>query len=81
STTATSVSLALGGGTATGSGTDYGSATATNLQVSTDGGATWGNATTATIAAGSTSVLVRTPITDDLINEVTETFDLTVTRT
>ncbi|MBC3876154.1 hypothetical protein H8K55_21420, partial [Undibacterium sp. LX15W] len=26
-------------------------------------------------------VLVRTPITDDLINEVTETFDLTVTRT
>ncbi|MFZ6820699.1 hypothetical protein, partial [Undibacterium sp. Ji22W] len=62
-------------------GTDYGSATATNLQVSTDGGTTWNNAATATIAAGATSVLVRTPITDDLISEVNETFDLTVTRT
>ncbi|MFZ6820687.1 hypothetical protein ACO0KW_20490, partial [Undibacterium sp. Ji22W] len=41
----------------------------------------WNNAATATIAAGATSVLVRTPITDDLISEVNETFDLTVTRT
>ena len=81
STQATTVNLALGGGNATGSGTDYGSATPSNLQVSTDGGLTWNNATTATIAAGSTSVLVRTPITDDSINEPAETFNLTATTT
>jgi hypothetical protein len=81
STQSTSVSLALGGGTATGTGTDYGSGTATNLQVSTDGGTTWTNATTATIAAGSTSVLVRTPIINDALDEANETFSLTATRT
>nr|CBA31110.1 hypothetical protein Csp_C26910 [Curvibacter putative symbiont of Hydra magnipapillata] len=81
STTATSVNLALTNGSATGTGTDYGSATATNLQVSTDGGTTWSNATTATIAAGTTSVLVRTPITNDALDEVNENFTLTATRT
>ncbi|WP_425584668.1 Calx-beta domain-containing protein, partial [Viridibacterium curvum] len=80
-TTATTVSLALANGTATGTGTDYGSGTATNLQVSTDGGTTWTNATSATIAAGSTSVLVRTPITEDAIAESAENFTLTATRT
>ncbi|MFZ6820128.1 Calx-beta domain-containing protein, partial [Undibacterium sp. Ji22W] len=81
STSATSFSLGLAGGNAIGSGTDYGSLAASNLQVSTDGGTTWNNATSGTIAAGSTSVLVRTPITDDLINEANETFQLTATRT
>ena len=42
---------------------------------------TWTDATTATIAAGTTSVLVRTPIVDDALNEAAETFTLTATRT
>ncbi|MBI3902098.1 MAG: type I secretion C-terminal target domain-containing protein [Nitrosomonadales bacterium] len=78
---ATTVSLALANGTATGGGVDYGSGTGTNLQVSTDNGTTWTNATSTTIAAGTTSVLVRTPITDDLLLEPTENFTLTATRT
>jgi len=78
---ATGVNLALAAGTATGGGVDYGAAGATNLQVSTDNGATWSNATGATIAPNDTYVLVRTPITADLLNEVSETFTLTATRT
>ena len=39
------------------------------------------NATSATIAAGSTSVLVRTPIVNDLLDEAAETFTLTATTT
>jgi VCBS repeat-containing protein len=81
STAATAFSFALANGTATGGGTDYGAAGATNLQVSTDNGATWSNATTATIPAYSTYVLVRTPITADVLNEVSESFTLTATRT
>jgi hypothetical protein len=76
STTATTVSLGTAAGTAT-AGSDY----TTALQVSTDGGTTWAAATSATIAAGSTSVLVRAPIVDDAINESSETFSLTATRT
>ena len=34
-----------------------------------------------TIAAGSTSVLVRTPIVNDLLDENAETFTLTATNT
>jgi VCBS repeat-containing protein len=81
STTATQFSLALTNGTATGGGVDYGAAGATNLQVSTDNGATWVNATTAIIAANTTYVLVRTPILADVAFEVSETFTLTATRT
>jgi VCBS repeat-containing protein len=81
SSVATVFSLALANGTATGGGTDYGAAGATNLQVSTNNGATWVNATTATIAPSDTYVLVRTPITADVLNEVGETFTLTATRT
>jgi uncharacterized repeat protein (TIGR01451 family) len=81
STTPVSFSLALANVTATGGGTDYGTGGAGNLQVSTDGGATWADAGSATIAAGQTSVLVRTPITDDALNEAAETFTLTATRT
>ena len=51
-----------------------------NLQVSTDGGTTWNDAATATIAAGQLSVLVRTPITNDLLDEAPEAFTLTATR-
>jgi hypothetical protein len=75
------VDLALSNATAIGGGVDYGAADATNLQVSTDGGATWNDAVSATIAAGTTSVLVRTPLSDDLLAEGGETFTLTATRT
>ncbi|WP_020182457.1 retention module-containing protein [Methylotenera sp. 1P/1] len=81
SSVATTFSLALANGTATGGGVDYGAAGATNIQVSTDNGATWSNATTATIPINGTYVLVRTPITQDNITEVSETFTLTATRT
>ena len=78
---AVSFNLALTDVTARGGGTDYGAAGAGNLQVSTDGGTTWNDATVATFVPGTTSVLVRTPITDDLLHENTETFTLTATRT
>jgi VCBS repeat-containing protein len=73
------MNLALTAGTATGGGTDYGAAGATNLQVWN--GSTWVNATTATIAAGATSVQVRTPITDDFRSDNGETFTLGATVT
>jgi hypothetical protein len=67
--------------TAKGAGTDYGKSGAGNLQVSTDGGVTWTDATSVTFAPGTTSVLVRTPITNDRLDEKVETFTLTATRT
>ncbi|MDP2246487.1 MAG: Calx-beta domain-containing protein, partial [Nitrosomonadales bacterium] len=48
---------------------------------STDGGATWVNVSSVTIPAGSSSVLVRTPVIDDALNEFDETFSLTATTT
>ncbi|MEY2876383.1 MAG: hypothetical protein RLZZ373_3754, partial [Pseudomonadota bacterium] len=81
SATATTVALALTAGTATGAGTDYGSTGSSNLQVSTDGGATWADATTATFAPGITSLLVRTPLNNDKAIEAAETFTLTATTT
>ena len=45
SSTATTVSLALTAGTALGAGVDYGTAGVGNLEVSTNGGATWTSAT------------------------------------
>ncbi len=77
STTPVSFSLGLADGSATGGGTDYGAV----LEVSTDGGATWNASATATIAAGATSVLVRTPIANDALSEGSENFTLTATRT
>ena len=77
STTPVSMNLALANGTATGGGVDFGAA----LEVSTDGGTTWTAGSTATIAAGNSSVLVRTPVNDDALNEAPETFSLTATRT
>jgi Ca2+-binding RTX toxin-like protein len=76
---ATTVSLVLNNGTATGLGTDFGSNSATNLQVSTNGGASWVNATSATFAPGATSVLVRTPIVNDNTAETNENFSLVST--
>ncbi|MDO9420112.1 MAG: Calx-beta domain-containing protein [Herminiimonas sp.] len=81
SSVATTISLVLSNGTATGGGVDYGSSGATNLQVSFDGGSTWSNATSATIPAGSSSFVVRTPVVDDALNEFNETFSLTATKT
>ncbi|MBI5276957.1 MAG: type I secretion C-terminal target domain-containing protein, partial [Burkholderiales bacterium] len=75
---ATTVSLALASGTAA-VGTDTGSNA--TLEVSTDGGTTWITATAATIAASTTSVLVRTAITDDALDEAAEGFTLTATQT
>ena len=60
-------SLALADDTATGAGTDYGTAGADNIQVFVSG--SWANATSVTIPAGSMSVQVRTAITDDAIDE------------
>ena len=50
-----------------------------NIQVFVSG--SWVNATSVTIPAGSMSVQVRTAITDDAIDEPSEAFDLTATRT
>ncbi|WP_295006694.1 Calx-beta domain-containing protein, partial [uncultured Dechloromonas sp.] len=72
----TTVSLSLANGTAT-APADY----TTALQYSTNGGATWTTGTSATIAAGSTSILVRVPIVNDILDEANETFTLTATRT
>jgi hypothetical protein len=60
-------------------GTDTGAQNA--LQVSTDNGTTWATASAATIAAGKTSVLVRTAIVNDTAGESTETFTLGATVT
>lgn len=77
--------LALTAGSATGGGTDYGDSGSTNLQYSTDGGATWTdytwNGTTGDRPSvpGNGSILVRTPIVDDNLADNNETFALTVT--
>ncbi|WP_374539644.1 Calx-beta domain-containing protein, partial [Micromonospora aurantiaca (nom. illeg.)] len=76
SAVATTVSLGLANGSATQPG-DY----TTALEVSTDGGTTWTPATSATFAPGATSVLVRTPVVNDSLAEVTENFTLTATTT
>jgi hypothetical protein len=79
--------MALTAGTATGAGTDYGSATASlNLQYSLDGGATWVSysasfAATLTGAGLTSGLLVRTPITNDIAPDNSETFTLSVTPT
>ena len=73
---ATTVGLSLADGTAS-TPADYGSA----LEVSTDAGATWTPATSATFAPGATSVLVRAPVVDDAIDELDETFSLSATTT
>jgi hypothetical protein len=80
------LALALANGTATGSSTDYGSGTATNLEYSLNGGTTWTTYTGAFINAltgtgVTTGLLVRTPITNDSTPDNNETFTLTATPT
>ncbi|MBL8430067.1 MAG: type I secretion C-terminal target domain-containing protein, partial [Dechloromonas sp.] len=72
----TTVSLSTTNGTAT-SPSDY----TTVYQVSTNGGSSWTTASSVTIAAGSTSVLVRVPVVNDTRDEANEGFSLTATRT
>ena len=72
-----SVSIALGDVTASGGGVDYGTGGAGNLQVFVGG--VWVDAANATITAGTTSVLARTPINDDIFSDDGETFTLTAT--
>ena len=74
-----SVTIALGDVTASGGGVDYGTSGAGNLQVFN--GSSWVDATAATISAGSTSVLARTPVTDDVFADDGEIFTLTATVT
>jgi len=72
---ATTVDLALYGGTAT-LGSDFSNA----IQVSADGGATWsGNVTSATFAAGATALKARVQTLNDSISEGNESFTLTAT--
>ena len=75
STEDVSFTLSLADGTATGTGTDYGTAGADNIQVFV--GATWTDATSATILAGDSSIQVRTAIVDDVFADDGETFTLT----
>ena len=85
SSSAVTVSLALAGSgagpstLAATSGADFTNAT----QISTDGGVTWSaNVTSATFAAGTTSILVRTPILENgPTNESNEDFSLTASVT
>jgi YD repeat-containing protein len=68
----TTVGLQLYGGTAT-LGTDFNNV----IEVSADGGATWsGNVSSATIAAGSTSLKARVLTLGDNVSEGNETFTL-----
>jgi hypothetical protein len=72
--------LALVNGTAEGSGVDFGSLGADNLQISLDNGVSWVNGIQGTIAAGETSILVRTPVVDDLYDENLEDYTLKATN-
>ncbi|WP_375138936.1 Ig-like domain-containing protein [Azohydromonas caseinilytica] len=74
-----SVSLALGGGTATGAGVDFGATGGANLQVSTDGGKTWTSYGAAVTLPAGGAILVRTPLTDDAVSDNGETFTLSAT--
>ncbi len=82
------LTLALGGGTATGIGTDYGvasdSSLTPNLEYSLDNGTTWTRYTVAfnaTLSGGVTALLVRTSINNDSVSDNGETFELSVTPT
>lgn len=61
---AVTVALTLAAGKAAGAGVDYGAAGAGNIQVSLDG-INWTDATTATFAAGTTEIFVRTAVIAD----------------
>lgn len=62
---AITVDLALLADKASGGGVDFGSTAASNIQVSANGTSGWTNATSATFAAGTTQLFVRTAIAAD----------------
>jgi len=68
--------LELVDGSAVGGGQDYGSTGTDNLQVFDPVAGTWIDATSATIPAGDTALLVRTPVHDDAWLEGEEYFTL-----
>ncbi|MCF8150978.1 MAG: retention module-containing protein, partial [Burkholderiaceae bacterium] len=74
STTATTYALSLSGGTATGGGTDY---TSTLVNGNFSNGVTISGGTI-TVPAGVTSFTVSVPTTGDLLDEASETYNLTV---
>ena len=84
SATNTTVALSLPGSSGTGTnmataGTDY----STTIQYSTNGGTSWTTGTSATIAAGQTSILARVAVLDNdgTTEPVVENFRLTATVT
>lgn len=70
-----SITLALAGVTAAAGGVDFGP----GLAFSVDGGSTWSPYNAAFVMPASGSVLVRTPIINDSLDEGQETFTLTAT--
>jgi VCBS repeat-containing protein len=68
--------LAAIAGTATGGGTDYSG----TIEYSTNGGTSWTNGTSVSLATGSTGFMVRVATVDDAAIENDETFSITVTR-
>jgi len=76
------VRLALAGDSATENGTDFGAPGVNDLQVSNDGGVTWNDYVPGALVAldgiGGT-LLVRTPIIEDGIQDNNETFMLSAT--
>ena len=76
------ITLALGAGTATAGGTDFGSGSTSHPQYSLDGGTTWATYDPANKPVlTSASMLVRTPVTEDGVRDNGETFTLTATST
>ena len=51
-----------------------------SVEVSTDGGVTWATASSATFTPGSTSLLARVAVVNDILDEANETFSLIVSR-
>ena len=74
SSVATTFALSLGGGTATGGGTDY---TSTLVNGNFSDGVTISGGTI-TVPAGVTSFTVTVPTATDLLDETDETYTLTV---
>ncbi|VUZ25498.1 Uncharacterised protein, partial [uncultured Comamonas sp.] len=75
------VTLELADGTATGGGVDFGSTGSDNLQYSQDGGQTWHDyvpGTSVEITGADGKLLVRTPIVNDDLTEISEDFTLEV---
>jgi VCBS repeat-containing protein len=75
------VALELGAGSASGGGADFGTSSATQLEVSTDGGRTWTPYSAASTFPVDGKLLARTSVKQDSVYEGTETFTLKATPT